>query len=251
MRPFYIESFSRLVALPAVSTATGRYNQLPGRDFHPLKNHALSRRTVHPPYELGADLVAHPDVRHIPQICRAERLGGSGILTLGPSQDEADWPRQAGQMPHCPARRRVGEGHVTRAPATTHRRTSFKRLAIRRQTPVPRAPSRSRRQPRDPHKEQHRPRPNPPPHALRPRGPSRISEHRPDMHILRAGGNAFHCAGLGLRRFHGMEFNTSPRIRESGRKRPPPPPLPPPLLRRDMRGLSPGGGVDSPHPTLP
>lgn len=45
-RPFGIESFSRFVACSSVPTAAGRNNQLPGRDFHPLKNSAFARRTV-------------------------------------------------------------------------------------------------------------------------------------------------------------------------------------------------------------
>ena len=46
-RPVDVESFSRFVTSSTVPTATGRNNQLPGRDSHPLENRTFSRRTVH------------------------------------------------------------------------------------------------------------------------------------------------------------------------------------------------------------
>jgi hypothetical protein len=44
----YIESSDSFVASAAVSIATGWSEPVPGRDLHPLKSSAFSRRTVSP-----------------------------------------------------------------------------------------------------------------------------------------------------------------------------------------------------------
>jgi len=63
LRPFDIRSFNRFVASSTVPTATGRNNQLPGRDFHPLTNDTFSRRTMSAPPAAGTSVYELPENR--------------------------------------------------------------------------------------------------------------------------------------------------------------------------------------------
>jgi hypothetical protein len=49
-----IEGFSSFVASTTASIATGWSEPVPGRDLHPLKSHAFSRRTLSPPIPIHA-----------------------------------------------------------------------------------------------------------------------------------------------------------------------------------------------------
>src|SRR5262249_4792756 len=87
----YTESSDSFVASAAVSIATGWSEPVPGRELHPLKSSAFSRRTVTPITPTwGGQLKIGAEYIRIPTNCSAQ-LGGAVLMGEVRPQESPYW----------------------------------------------------------------------------------------------------------------------------------------------------------------